>query len=383
MAIRIPVSQEILNWAVQQSAHMGHLKTLPLLKEWQEGKKIPTYKQIQNVSDETRIPFGYFFLKTPPKEKKELLEFRTIESKALQPVSRDLLDTITDMERIVFWTKSTLISEGFGRHRFVGRFTIDEKLQTVVRSVRESLKLEEDWFTKSKGPRDSFNRLRAAMEKIGILILMDGVVRNNTRRVLDVSEFRAFAIADEYAPLIFINRRDSEGGKLFSLLHECVHLVVGSNHLLDVGVQGDQKAQPLEGFCNAVTAEILVPLHLFDMFWKECTVDDVQEKIRQGSEYFSCSTSVIAHRALETNKINRNEYQQCVDEAIRNFQKKNEVSGKANFYSLLYSRMDSRFFSLLYNSVMAGKTSYTEAFRLTHTNLVTFEVYAQKLGLST
>jgi len=34
--------------------------------------------------------------------------------------------------------------------------------------------------------------------------MMNGIVRGNTHRPLDVNEFRAFTIIDEYAPLIFM-----------------------------------------------------------------------------------------------------------------------------------------------------------------------------------
>ena len=45
--------------------------------------------------------------------------------------------------------------------------------------------------------------------------MMSGIVGNNTHRPLNIDEFRAFSVIDEYAPLIFINSNDSINGKLF------------------------------------------------------------------------------------------------------------------------------------------------------------------------
>jgi len=56
---------------------------------------------------------------------------------------------------------------------------------------------------------------------------MNGVVRQNTHKKLNIKEFRAFTLIDDYAPLIFINSNDSQNGKLFSLLHEAVHIWLG------------------------------------------------------------------------------------------------------------------------------------------------------------
>ncbi|MGE4585603.1 MAG: hypothetical protein AB7C91_13215 [Sphaerochaeta sp.] len=55
------------------------------------------------------------------------------------------------------------------------------------------------------------------MSEAGVIVMMNGVVRNNTHRPLSIEEFRAFALIDSFAPLIFINATDSASGRLFSL----------------------------------------------------------------------------------------------------------------------------------------------------------------------
>ena len=48
-------------------------------------------------------------------------------------------------------------------------------------------------------------------------------------------------------------------------------------------------------------------------------------------------------------------------------------SGGGDYYRTQLSRMDHRFLQALDASVQEGKTLYTEAFRLTNTNRVTFD----------
>ena len=51
---------------------------------------------------------------------------------------------------------------------------------------------------------EAFNKVRKLLEDCGIVVMMNGIVGKNTHRVLDVNEFRAFAMVNEWAPLIFI-----------------------------------------------------------------------------------------------------------------------------------------------------------------------------------
>ena len=88
--------------------------------------------------------------------------------------------------------------------------------------------------------------------------MMNGIVGKNTHRVLDVNEFRAFAMVNEWAPLIFINGADSAGGKLFSLFHEVVHLWIGENDLYNDRRYSINGTKPVEVMCNAVAGELMV-----------------------------------------------------------------------------------------------------------------------------
>jgi hypothetical protein len=69
------------------------------------------------------------------------------------------------------------------------------------------------------------------MSRIGILVMVNSTAANNNRRVLDISEFRAFTLAADYAPLVFINSNDSPERRLFSLLYECVNIGFGYSNL--------------------------------------------------------------------------------------------------------------------------------------------------------
>lgn len=383
MPVQYSISQDILDWVIKKtSSNIVLPKTLPMIQEWRRGTKIPTYNQIEAASRDTRIPFGYFFLKTPPTENIPLLEYRTIKSQEFDQPSRDLVDTIHEMEQVIEWTKNNLKAEGAEINPIVGKLMNITDIGTISTYIRNTLGLAEDWFEKTNNAEDSFRKLRTTLSDAGIVVMMNGTVRGNTHRPLDVNEFRAFTIIDEYAPLIFINATDSINGRLFSLLHEFVHIFLGVNSLFNDRYGTGKNISSIERICNAVAAEILVPNNVFLYKWKESERNEtsLDDRIQQLALYFSCGPVVIARKALDTREIDISQYRHIAEEAIRHYrEKKSSQTSGGNYYATLSSRVDRRFFSLLYKSVSEGKTPYTEAFRLTNTNRITFSKLAERI----
>ena len=375
------VSPAVVDWVIGQiGAYTTPLNSLNLLKEWRTGAKTPTFNQIETVSKQTRIPLGYFFLQTPPKEEIKLMEYRTIASTESENPSRDLIDTITEMEQIVDWTRDYLISEGSEANPIVGKLKHETDTMAIARDIRQFLNLSENWFQTADS---SFNFLRDRISKAGVIVMMNGVVRSNTHRPLNLDEFRAFAILDTFAPLIFINATDSTSGKLFSILHEFVHLCLGVEDLFNDRRNTYKGVNKLETLCNTVTAEILVPNNLFSKVWNNVSAQSIpiQKTIEKVARYFKCGRIVVARKALDTGKIGKTVYESVVQEAIENYHKQKQAKKDSggDYYRTKGSRLDKRFLTFIVDSVSRGKTLYSDAFRLTDTNRHTFSELIERM----
>ena len=270
MKVNVNVSKETLGW-IMANVNFDALSSqiAGRLMSWYSGEKIPTFNQIEEASRATGIPLGYFFLNTPPKEDRTLLEYRTVDSLELEKPSRNLLDTIHDMEQIQEWAKNQMVTDGFSELDFVGSMAGVTEVSAFVTQIRQVLDLPRDWFIFAKTPADSYRYLRSKISNAGVIVMMNGIVGNNTHRPLEINEFRAFAIADEYAPLIFINSNDSINGKLFSLLHEFAHILIGKSNFFNDRYSAHGHVNQIETICNATAAEILVPSDLFVEKWNE------------------------------------------------------------------------------------------------------------------
>lgn len=381
-AINVNIQPEILNWALNQTTEekLGE-KLMANIKQWIAGTKNPTFNQIEDFSRKSNIPLGYFFLQTPPVEQIKLLEYRTIDSRQMTEPSRNLLDTIYEMEAVQEWMAEYRKDMGFDSVEYVGCLKNVTDVGLIADRIRNDLGLEIEWYKEFQDMPTAFNKIRNCLEKCGVLVMMSGIVAKNTHRVLDLNEFRAFAMINDLAPIIFINSADSWGGRLFSLCHEIVHVWIGEDDLYNDRKNSGEGIRPIEVICNAVAGELMVPTTIFLERWSQSQKEDVYQQIKELSKAFLCSESVIARRALDNDKINKNIYNQVVSDAIEAYnQLKQEKGTGGNYYSTARSRLDGVFVRALCESVNNGRTSYTEAYRLTNTTGKTFSEVVNGLG---
>ncbi len=370
-SVKVHIAPNMLEWILQQTQNVKLSdKVAGYLQSWVNGEKEPTFSQIEQVSKNTGIPLGYFFLKEPPKEDLSIIEYRTVDSIELDHPSRNLIDTLYDMKQIQNWMRDTILSDEDAPLIFVGSLKNESSAEAFANKVRDILELDKEWYTRVKSVEESFKYLREKISSAGVIVMMNGVVRNNTHRVLSIDEFRAFTLVDAYAPLIFINSRDSANGKVFSLLHEFTHICIGEPSLFNAQENSSNLVSNKETLCNAVAAELLVPQEVFCELWESRISDEWERIVEYLAKTFKCSTTVIARRAYDNDFIDLEQYRRVAEKA-KYFSKKKNGSG-GNFYNTAGSRIDHHFLEALADSVKVGKTAPTEAFQLTNTNYATF-----------
>ena len=383
--VSVHVKPEIINW-ILQSIQFENIagSAIELLRKWQSGEKTPTFNQVEDMSKKTNIPFGYFFLDKPPVEECSIVEYRTIDSAKIEEPSRNLVDTVDLMTDIQEWMVEYVVENGQEELEYVGSAAGETQVLSVAEDIRRKLDIQVDWYSDRQNAGESFRFLKRRIENIHVLIMMSGIVGNNTHRKLNVEEFRAFTLVSKYAPLIFINSCDSDTGKLFSILHELAHVWVGENSFYNVPINSNSANCEVEKFCNAVAAEVLVPTESFLENWKR-SHDEILDKVEKIANSFRCSRFVVARKALDHGKISRETYGRIIKELTNQFkewqesQKENKGTG-GDYYRNLASKIDRNFVTALARSASEGRTQYTEIYRLTNTNRKTFGRLLKEIG---
>ena len=241
------ISPDVLGWARKKAGNASR-ESLSLLESWIDGRKVPTFSEIERVSDETGIPLGYFFLKNPPKEDIPLLKFRTADNERYSEPSRNLENTILRMEMIAGWMREALKDDGREPCPVVGSLAGVDNPSSIAEYVRSVLHLPDNPL----GPEEVFEDIRERISRTGVTVMRGG---NDERMCLSSEECRAFTIIDDYAPLIFVNAASAPGVQLYSLLHEFIHVCFGVPCLYN---SGNPSAGGTEKLCHD---SILILLH--------------------------------------------------------------------------------------------------------------------------
>ena len=260
--IRVSINPELLQWArVRSGIDRKDLEAkFHKLPEWESGKTRPTLNQIKSFAGAVHVPLGYLFLSSPPEEPVPIPDFRIMGGRKPKRPSPDLQDTIYMCQECQSWYEEFARSENQPPLGFVGSATLRKRPRVAADEIRKTLNLEAVASKVCSTVEEALRILINRAEEAGILVMVSGIVGSNTHRKLDEKEFRGFALADPYAPLVFVNGADSKAGQRFTLAHEIAHIWLGKSALSNLGdVVPEKKYQPEEAWCKAVATELLVP----------------------------------------------------------------------------------------------------------------------------
>ena len=383
MSQRIKVNPELLYWALARAGLDADALAgkFPKLGEWLGGELAPTLKQLDSFATATHTAIGLLFLPEPPKEEAlPISDFRTMPEARLSRPSADLLDTIyLCQERQAWYGEYQRIQRAVSL-RFVGSRTVDDAIVDSARYIAETIGFGPAERQQARSWGEASRRFIDQVEAAGVLVMISGVVGSNTRRPLDPQEFRGFALADQVAPLIFINGKDAKAAQTFTLAHELAHVWLGESGISDVQAP-TQPDGTVERWCNAVAAELLAPLErIRESYRKDESVDDA---MRHLARQFKVSTLVILRRLHDLGAIDRETLWGSYRKELERLKSLSPTSPSGgDFYNSLDARVSRRFARALVASTLEGQTPFTEAFRMLGVRKsATFYEEAKRLGL--
>jgi len=360
MPVALNIKPDLIQWAISRAGYeQGEFfDKFPRAKGWLEEGKNPTAAQLRDFAKKAHVPFGYLFLQEPPREELPIPFFRTVSGEVNQ-VGVNLRDTILNLQKRQDWIRNYLIEQGEERLNFIGKFTPQDQIAEVVQSIRNELGLELDWASQHPNWQKALDHLAEKIEEVGIYIIFNSVVDNNTHRPITVEECRGFVLCDEYAPFLFVNSADSKSAQMFTIAHELAHLWIGESAGFDF-----RQLQPfqneVETFCDAVAAEFLVPQTRFQSKWEQT------QDFEALAKFFKVSQIVIARLALDTRKISREAFFEFYNDYMAAFKQRKEKQGDGgNFYATLRKRLNARYFSAVHRAVKENKLLYKHAYELT------------------
>jgi Zn-dependent peptidase ImmA (M78 family) len=189
------------------------------------------------------------------------------------------------------------MEDGSSKIDLVGSVKKSDSISSVAQNLRNLIGMTFADQEECPAPREAFNLWRQKLEALGILVFqVQGVA---------VEEMRGFALPNDFAPVVVVNSADSANAKIFTLLHEVSHLLLGESAITGSGEFETEFSggQDEERFCNRVAAETIIPEENLRSRIRPDWDLESGEVLKLLSKAYKVSQSVIAIRLSEIGLI--------------------------------------------------------------------------------
>ena len=358
MSTHVAVTQSVLAWALQRAdrSYEETVKKFPKFGDWMSGDALPSLRELEKFASFTHVSLGALIMPEPPDESLPIADMRTRGSKVIERPSGNLLDTIDRYQQFQDWYHDYAREQGAEKLPFLGSVSSQDKPHMVAHRVRELLLLDQITATT---PEQWRRDIVKALEEVGVLVMMSGIVGTNTHRPLSTDEFRGFSLYDDLAPLIFVNLAgESYGAQNFTLVHEFTHLLAGHSALSggDHLLGGTSE----EAWCNRVAALALLPDDALVAFDAAQSVQDYRVAARR----FGVSAEVALHRLYGARRIDEERYGALLEAVRADYGSEKRHTGGGNYYNTLTARLGRPLATAIVTSTLEGRMGFTEGFRM-------------------
>ncbi len=310
---RAHVNPELLKWAretMRMSVEDAEKKiglSEGRIAEWEDASSEiePTVIQLRKACSVYKRPMAAFYLPKPPSTFRVPHDYRRLPGENEPTLSPEFLAEF----RAARYRRSIALEVAekgeipVTIERLVATVRTSHDVTKLAPKVRKNLREampHRNW----KDSYDAFNSWREAIENLGVLV-------SHFSRVA-VEEVRGFAITETPLPLIGLNGADSPNARIFTLLHEFAHILLGKPGVSNLKeypkvVSADQK---VERWCNALSAEVLVPRKAFlkQIVDLNASSEWNDEDISELANEFFVSREVILGRLLTLGHMTQENY---------------------------------------------------------------------------
>ncbi|MCO5250213.1 MAG: XRE family transcriptional regulator [Candidatus Kapabacteria bacterium] len=306
MADKAYITAKVFKWA-RQSAKMTEeiaaskvAVSVDRFKAWENGEAYPTIKQAQKLAKAYRRPFALFFLPDVPNDFQPLQDFRKTGSKELSTSS---IFIIREIQQKQAWISEVNEENNENKVPFIGRFSIKDNPKIVAQDILIELNINPLNYKSNNPILEWIDKA----ESHGVFISRTSFI--HSRLKLDSNEIQGFAIADKYAPFVFINSDDWNAPQLFTLVHELAHLWIaetGISNDIEPTIKNQRNKNPIELFCNEVAANALMPSEFIENLDKSAF--DNAKEVFKNAKAIGVSSFALLVRALNLNIISLRTY---------------------------------------------------------------------------
>lgn len=374
--IRAPINPDILEWALKdlnlsiEDFAQKINKKPDLIKKWLNKESQPTYNQLEDFSYRVlKLPLAAFFLPEPPGNLEIKRKFRTLPDYLLELTTYKTRVAIkkADFYKTALYElfrnnpspeplfKKIILSSGQ---------TSSEAAQVLRNELGISIVLQK----KFRDGYQAFNFYRDALEQKGIYLFQ-----------LQLEGDRGFCLLDDEFPIIIVNSSDSITSKIFTLFHELIHILLGTDDIYKEVEPPVYLRDKTEQFCNQTASEILVPLNELAeryssrlRYWDEDLISSIAKE-------YTVSREVILVKLISLGYAKQSDYKRLKAKWDEEFKKRKRSGG--SYYINKISALGRQYINTVIDSYKEGiindvQVSNYLGMKFTNLPKIEAEVYA-------
>ena len=389
MPEKAEITPKVLKWARESARISEEIAAAKLsvsvekLKEWESGESFPTINQAQQLAKAYKRPFALLFLSDIPTDFQPLRDFRRNGSK---PLGTGSIFIIREIQQKQSWISELNKDDNAAKVPFIGRFTVDDNPITVANDILRSFDIDPTNYISSSPIKEWIDK----SESNGIFISRTSFI--HSRLVLDRDEIQGFAIADPYAPFIFVNSEDWDAPQLFTLVHEIAHLWIGETGISNEIERWDDDSQshPVERFCDEVAGNALMPAIFMNSLPSNAL--STAAEVYRFSKGLGVSSRAFVVRARNLRLISYEKYSHLKSAVDREYQaflkqeeekkaklKAKEKKGGPNYYLLQVNRNSRLFTQTVLDAFRGEMIEPTQASSLLNVQVTRFSKLEEQL----
>ena len=259
------VTPELLVWARKTAGYSVETAALKAkvkpdqLDSWEQGNTRPSIPQLRRLAKQYKRPLAVFYLPEPPLTFQALHDYRRLPKQTPLTESPELRFEIRRAHERRLIALELYEEVGETPPAFHMHVSLSDDPELVADQIRQLLGVTYPEQRKWKDGYEARNWWRNALETLGVLVF----------QVSDVAltEMRGLSINEKPLPVIAVNNKDHVHGRIFTMLHEFVHLLLNENSLCTLHERylRTHHEQQVEIFCNRVAGATLVPQMFLEM----------------------------------------------------------------------------------------------------------------------
>ncbi len=377
-SVYVEVNPEVFKWLRESSGWTieevaKRLRTsVKVIIEIEEGRRAPTLRQLKELSSAFKVPLAAFLLPEPRKEKWPK-DYRLIPGKEGK-FDKKTIVAIRRARSLQEAARELLYNIGENPEPRITLANLKDDPEVLAIKYRELFGLSIERQIKFDNPYALFNYLRRQLESINVFVFQAS---------MPIEDARGFALTDDYPAVIVVNSQDIIQARLFTLMHEFAHILLGESVIDRPDILFPAPIY-VEKWCNEFASSFLLPKKYAEREFNAYRTSLTDFKvIRRLSNKYKVSKQMLLYNMTKYGYLSKKDYEKILNsyrqqdktkqkESCEEKDEEDEGGGPPPDKKIM-AELGNRFISIVMENYYRDNITYPEALDFLSTKTKTFE----------